>query len=103
MPNIRHLKKSFELLSEAEAIEVVRQTRRDRVAYVPPKAKKKVSSVLDGPPKRSRKAADPNAPKTPRKPRVAKPKVDTKAGLQAMLSNMTPEQKANLLAKLGAL
>ena len=98
MPNIRHLKKSFELLSETEAIELVRQTRRDRLAYVPPKAKPKVADGLEKVP---RKKKEPGAPKAPRKPRAPRAAPDTRAALAAMLSKMTPEEKASLLAKLG--
>jgi hypothetical protein len=101
MPNIRHLRISFELLSRSDAVELVRQTRRDRLAYVPPKAKKKASTGLDKPVRKPRAAKDPNAPKAKRKPRAAKAAVDPKAELLNMLSKLNPEQKAALIARLG--
>lgn len=106
MPKLSHLKKSFDLLTLEEAIIVVRQTRRDRLAYVPPKAKAKQSYALDGTP--IEKA--PRAPRTPKDPAaVRKPRATKKAtaavsaqDIMNLLRSIPKDQREAMIAKLGA-
>lgn len=85
MPKIEHLKRSILYMERSELIELVRETRRQRDSYVPPKkykskAKKKASSA---------------EPKEPRKKRLTGAKA-----LTAKAQKMTPAEAAKLLALL---
>lgn len=102
MPKLSHLKKSFDLLTLEEAVRVVRATRQDRVAYVPPKKKKKEVYALDG----TLIESEPKAPRAPRgtgtrKPRAKKQPANTAQDVLNFLKSLPKEHRELMMEKLG--